>query len=267
MKKIILSIVAILAFGFTNAQDIKSKKGETYLPEEGDWAIGFNANNIFSYLGNSFNGKTNNGVPSVDYEKAGAFVGKKFISDKNAYRVVANFRVGSSSTTTPNVVVAGTTTTTTETKLSNSGFNLQVGVGKEWRKGKTRLQGFYGADALLFVNTGKTTNDVNVNSVTTVGTTVTTSASSSKTVNKNGLGLGVGVNGFLGAEYFLFPKISIGAQYSWGINIGLNGKSNVTTSTSATGVPSTNNSVDGGKGSNFNVGGVGVSSLNLTLHF
>jgi hypothetical protein len=46
MKKIILTVAAVFAMSFANAQDLKSKKGENYLPQSGDWAIGFNADGI-----------------------------------------------------------------------------------------------------------------------------------------------------------------------------------------------------------------------------
>ena len=55
MKKIILTVAAVFAFGAVNAQDLKSKKGENYLPVSGDWAIGFNADGLFNYVGNAFN--------------------------------------------------------------------------------------------------------------------------------------------------------------------------------------------------------------------
>ena len=47
MKKIILTAAAVFAFSFANAQDLKSSKGENYLPEAGDWSISFNADNLF----------------------------------------------------------------------------------------------------------------------------------------------------------------------------------------------------------------------------
>jgi hypothetical protein len=259
MKKIIFTTLTVLAFGFANAQEIKSSKGENYLPESEDWAIGFNANNVFRYVGNSFNGNLDNAAPTVNYQKDVAFVGKKFITSKSAYRVIANLGFGSNSTETP--VVAGPLTTTT--KITTTGFDLKAGLGKEWRRGKTRLQGFYGADALITLKSNTVKNNVSEN--TTVGTVVNNFTT--ETTTKTGLGFGIGVQGFLGAEYFLFPKISIGAQYTYGVNLGFNGKSNVTTTTSGTGVAGTNNSVDGGSSFGFNLGSVGVESINLTLHF
>lgn len=232
MKKIILTAAAVFALSFANAQDLKSKKGENYLPQSGDWAIGFNADGLFHYAGNAFNQAGNNAAPSVGYQNAGTFVGKKFTSDKTANRVIANFAFGSNSSESAS-----------GTKVATSGMDLSLGLGKEWRKGSTRLQGFYGADVLLNLNSGSTK---------------TTSTGYEKVV-KSGLGFGIGAQGFLGAEYFLFPKISIGAQYTYGLNIGVHSAS----TTTETGQPE----VKGSKSSNFGLSGVGVSSINMTLHF
>jgi hypothetical protein len=228
MKKIamIFSAVAMMTAS-ASAQELKSKKGENFLPEKGDWSIGFNADGIFSYIGNAFNGTAGNEAPTLDYQKLGTFVGKRFTSDKTADRYMANLGFNSDKT--------GDNTA--------SGFDLTLGYGKEWRKGKTRLQGFYGADAMINVNSSSTK--------TVVGATTTTV--------KSGLGFGVGAQGFIGAEYFIFPKISMGAQYTYGLMLGVDGKS----TTSVTGSPD----VEGPASTNFNLGGVGVMSINVNLHF
>ncbi len=246
MKKIILSVVAIMAFGFANAQDLKSKKGENYLPEAGDWAISFNADGIFEYVGNSFNGNLGNSAPDVDFVRANTFVGKKFIDAKTAYRVVANLGFNSTTTTTVDQGVS------TESKAS--GLELAAGLGKEWRKGNTRLQGFYGADALLTLKSLSTED---------TDSDATTGAALGSVENKSGLGLGVGVQGFIGAEYFIFPKMSIGAQYTYRVGVDIQGNSEQTISTP--GAPSV--TTEGGKSSSFGLGSVGIASMNLTLHF
>ena len=251
MKKIILSVVAVMAFGFANAQDLKSKKGENYLPEAGDWAISFNANGVFEYVGNSFNGNLGNTAPTVDFARANSFVGKKFIDAKTAYRVVANLGFNSGSETTI-VEVAPDDFVSRESK--GSGFALAAGLGKEWRRGNTRLQGFYGADALLTLTSTTTEeSDSDVLDGTALGSIET----------KSGLGLGIGVQGFIGAEYFIFPKMSIGAQYTYRVGIDTQAEGEVTVS--EPGAPSV--SVKTGKSSDFGFGSVGVASMNLTLHF
>jgi len=234
MKKIILTAAAVFAFGFANAQDLKSKKGENYLPEAGDWAIGFNADGLFNYAGNAFN-HTSNTAPSVDFQKenSGTFVGKKFTSATQAIRVMANFAVSSNKSAQ---------------EVKTSGFALKAGLGKEWRKGKTRLQGFYGADVFLSFSNDKT--------VTPTAATVSVPAyDTTHTVN----GFGLGAQGFIGAEYFLFPKIAIGAQYTYGLSINSTSDKTSYSNPILTGTDY--------KTSGFNLGSVGVSSINMTLHF
>ena len=249
MKKIILSAIALCAFTFANAQDIKSSKGENYLPEAGDWAIGFNADGLFNYVGNAFN-KDKNAAPSVDFQKSGTFVGKKFTSATEAYRVVVNFAFASNeSLDAPKnvsgdlIVPTGTFTNTPQT-YKTSGFDLYAGLGKEWRKGKTRLQGFYGADAYLRYTSYKYT--------------ATAPEGGKDQTYEPGSKIGLGVNGFIGAEYFLFPKISIGAQYTYGLNISSNSAPKFDNGTTSS---------EGKKSSEFSLGGVNVASINMTLHF
>jgi hypothetical protein len=231
MKKIILTVAAVFALSFANAQDLKSKKGENYLPEAGDWAISFNADGLFNYVGNAFN-HTANTAPSVSAQESGTFVGKKFTSATEAYRVMANFAVNSG---------------TSATDVKNSGFALKAGLGKEWRRGKTRLQGFYGADLYLSFSNNKVVTPYNAGLPSAYETTATNSS------------FGIGAQGFLGAEYFLFPKISIGAQYTYGLTIA-NGS--VKNSSTQPGTIDTESKTSG-----FNLGNVGVSSINMTLHF
>ena len=266
-----------MTIGFTNAQEIKSSKGEKYLPEANDWAIGFNADGIFSYVGNSFNGNTGNASPFVTYNNGnfGTFIGKKFLTDQKALRVIANLEAGSITNTNPTVTgtpsTNGTTTTTIKSsgEVSKSGFGLTAGLGKEWRKGKTRLQGFYGADILLTLRSfsTKTISTVEVTAVNTAPASTTVNTFTTDTVNKAGFIFGVGAQGFLGAEYFIFPKIAIGAQYTYGVNLFFNGRQNTTTTSTATGIPTTSTSDDGAGSSNIGLSGVGISSINLTLHF
>lgn len=239
MKKIILSTVAILAFGFANAQDLKSKKGENYLPEAGDWAISFQANPFLTYFGQVAGGNASSGF-TANSPITNSFVGKKFIDAKSAYRVVANLGFGSNNLT--NATVPGTNDTFATYKQSS--INLTAGLGKEWRKGNTRLQGFYGADALIGFSSTKWTETNNA-------------AGNGK--YETGTSINFGVTGFIGAEYFILPKMSIGAQYNYGLQIASNGASKYT--------PAGGTEAKGESTTDFNLGGVTSGSINLTLHF
>ena len=244
MKKIILTVATVFALTFANAQDIKSKKGENYLPQAGDWAISFQANPFLEYFGQVAGGNVPAGGGfTANSPVTNAFVGKKFITDKTAYRVIANFGFGSNNFN--GGAIPGTGGTVVFNTYKSSSFNLQAGLGKEWRKGSTRLQGFYGADALVgFASTKWTeTNNPGGNDSFDAGTSIN-----------------LGVTGFIGAEYFILPKMSIGVQYNYGLQIASNGASTY----SSPGVPDFEISKSS---SNINLGNVTSGSVNVTLHF
>ncbi len=232
MKKVILTAVAVFGFVFANAQDLKSKRGENFLPEAGDWAISFNANNLFDYVGNAFSSAGTNEIGTVsNSNSSGSFTGKRFNTATQADRYTAGFHLMNGSSTN----AAGDETKSTM-------INVEAGLGKEWRRGKTRLQGFYGYDLVAGIDL--------------VNSTKTTDASGTVSNDfKGGFGFNVGARGFLGAEYFIFPKMAIGAQYTYGVAIGITGSDTV------------NGTKLKNKSTNIGVGDVGVASMSLTLHF
>jgi hypothetical protein len=244
MKKIILTMAAFMAVGFADAQNLKSKKGENYLPEANDWAISFNANGVFNYVGNLFNGNTDNFAPTVGNVTANSLVGKKFIDAKSAYRVVANVGFGSNNLKNDTVKskFTGIGDVIFDTYKAST-LNVNLGLGKEWRRGSTRLQGFYGADALVGFASKKwsETNNTVANGTFNAGTSIN-----------------LGVTGFIGAEYFIFPKMSIGAQYNYGLQVAANGASNFKRGSYEK---------IGKSSSDINFGNVSSTSMNLTLHF
>lgn len=262
MKKSILVVALTCGISGAFAQDLTSKKGEPILPEAGDWAISMSADPIFTYLGNAFNGSQNHAGPNTNFLGNQTIIGKKFIDEKNAYRVIV--RLGFTSVNDKNLVIDDAQTGSTisfpeqqnrlEDKRSMRSTHVGLGIGKEMRRGKTRLQGFYGADALLWLSAtgakykyGNIMSDANVASTSGGATTTTPTStkwdaaldpdgtfaegptSSRVTQQKNGLTVGIGVRGFIGAEYFILPKISVGAEYGWGLGFQLTTKGKVTT--------------------------------------
>ena len=121
---------------------------------------------------------------------------------------------------------------------------MTAGLGKEWRRGSTRLQGFYGADALVGFSSTKWTE---------------TNNNAGNASFNAGTSINLGVTGFIGAEYFLFPKMSIGAQYNYGLQIASNGAPEYT--------PAIGNPIKGESSTDFSLGNVTSASINLTLHF
>jgi len=231
MKKQILS--AVLAFAVTGAfaQDLVSKKGENYLPEAGDWAIGVDATPFLNYFGNFFSQAGNN-APGFNFVNQQAIVGKYFKDANTAYRVA--IRLNNTSSTTRSFVNDDANTTVPtfpaineplEDVSKTSSSNVVIGLGYEKRRGNTRLQGFYGGDFLLIFGGGSRNTYEYANELTTTNTTPsrTTFESSQSpyggwvTESRTGNLFGIGVRGFIGAEYFIIPKLSIAGEFGWSI--------------------------------------------------
>jgi hypothetical protein len=233
MKNFFLLMAAAALAASTSAQDLTNKRGESILPLQGDWAIGINAEPFLYYIGNVFNGNTNNASPSMQYPAyPWAITAKKFITDKQAYRM--KLRVGIGSTKEAGLVkkdlvntTGNDTTKMTEDLEKISSHNIALGFGKEWRRGKTRLQGFYGLEGMVWMQGGKSKyeygNDFSADNPTPTSFNFANNTSSASTVrvteSKAGNTFGIGLRGFLGAEYFLFPKISLGAEFGWGLGV------------------------------------------------
>ncbi len=315
MKKSILLVALTCGFTGAFAQDLTSKKGEPILPEAGDWAISMNADPFFTYLGNAFNGSSNHAGPNTNFMSGvQTIVGKKFIDEKNAYRAI--LRVGFQSIGQKNLVLNDAQNGQTfsfpevqgrvEDKISVKNTNIALGVGKEMRRGKTRLQGYYGADAMIWVsmhsvkykygnvmsadNSASTSGDTKTTTPTTtdfskplVGGGYTSGAVVKRDIKgSDGLTLGLGVRAFIGAEYFLLPKISIGAEYGWGLGFQMTTKGKTitqeqggtpnavaeierkTAGNSAFGVDT---DINQGNLFGFAGGALGSASLKVTFHF
>ena len=275
MKKSIALLA--LAFGVTGAfaQDLTSKKGEPILPEAGDWAIGVDAVPFLNYAGNFIGGNGSNSAPGWNnYGANQTIVAKKFTDAQNAYRVT--FRLGMRNQSWKADIAAPQASTASpvnfpnksnvvEDKASHASSFIGIGVGMEKRKGKTRLQGFYGADVFIWYSSSKDkfkygnsltqglTADPNINvgnSTDWATTTASTSINGSnigasipnqpgvtgtrKTLDKPGGQFGLGLRAFIGAEYFVMPKISIGGEFGWGIGLAMNTKSKTTYETEGT---------------------------------
>lgn len=312
MKKSVLVIALALGVTGAFAQDLTSRKGEPMLPEAEDWAISMNADPIFDFVGNAFNGNTSNSAPGVNWLNGNqTIIGKKFIDEKNAYRVLV--RLGFTNETYKNMVsddaaVPPTTATfdapaMVEDKFKMRNTNIGIGVGKEMRRGKTRLQGYYGADAMIWIS--MSSNKMEYGNTMTGNPTAATETSTPESTtwntstgavsavgplgirdisSKSGMTFGLGVRGFIGAEYFIFPKIAIGAEYGWGIGYQMSGKGKATTeytqvvgttNTQGTTEVETSGSSKFGFDTDLNQGTIfgfkgsntGTASLRVTFHF
>jgi len=297
MKKMIvtaaLAITSLSLFA-QGSDQLVSKKGEQYLPEAGDWAISFSATPILQYVGNMFSGATaTNVAPAANFLNANqTIIGKYFVDNQTAYRGL--LRIGINSMGQDNIVAQDGSTTggTVTDHASWAQHFVGLGAGIEKRRGKTRLQGYYGAEFMFFLAgtsntytygnaynstyqapTSTTWGNVaggNQNNITATGSAP---AASRILTNTQGGTFGISLQGFIGVEYFILPKISLGAEYTWGINFQSTAQGSMSVE-AANGTSSTTTTTNTGGASMFSldsgintVWGGSNANLYLTFHF
>lgn len=269
MKKINLLFALTFIASCVFAQEgLVSKKGEPILPEKGDWSISIDATPFLKYAGNFIGSNGLNTAPSFDFLSGNqTILGKYYIDQSKAYRVGLRLGLGSNSTTNSVYAIPSTSPTTFVDDVSKRSFtNIGLTAGMEWRKGKTRLQGFYGAEAGLSLSS--------TNTSTIYGNRLSVANQGTRIIESNsGVGFGFGLRAFIGAEYFIFPKIAIGGEFGWGLALRTTGESTFKIESWNTNLVTTSTVPNGGS-SSFSVDSENLSSIfgpagtiRLTLHF
>ena len=224
IKKSLL-ILAMFIGGAVSAQDnMTSKKGTPILPEAGDWSIGIGANSTLEYFGNLMNGA--NDAPSFDWQGSPKIIRGKMMKDANtAYRVGLRLGIKSEKDATGNTIA----TTLKDSSVSTMNVNLAAGIQKY--RGKGRLRGYYGAEAGIGLGSKKTKYTYNGN------------ANLNKPLEKKEGGTFMfSLGGFIGAEYFFAPKMSVSGEFGWGLMLKSTGEDD-------------NSNADGNGGSTSSKGG------------
>ena len=233
MKKIItLSLIGLLAFNVASAQDgevMKNKNGYVILPEAGDYAIQMNATPILDLGLNSVNIMGNVGGTAQHPGHVSGFsqtiVGKYFLTGQKAVRIKVGInneystnKTFGDNPVTPTAVANGTAENVLISTTKTRDNDIFLGGGLEWRRGHNRLQGFYGAEAFLGFGTSTEKNTYEFE-YTQANLDSGFAQSSRDLKDKEGLAVTFGVRGFVGVEYFVAPKISIGAEFGWGLGL------------------------------------------------
>lgn len=203
-------------------------------PGAGNFSLGFDAVPFLEYFGNIFNGTQNNSVQANFAGVNQQVLSKYFLSDNKAIRIrgrvnqditTSRSQVSQDILPTPNPDAEVTDQQTT------SMTDVRLGAGMEFRRGKGRVVGVYGAEAsVLFGNTtnkysyGNPLNQSNPNPTTTAafGANTRTSAEGrfERLENeKSSRYLGFGANAFAGVEYFIAPKLAVGAEFTLGLDL------------------------------------------------
>lgn len=209
MKKIFMALAALAVFTTANAQT----QEKWYGSKEGGFAITFNANPVLNYVGNMFNGNTNNelkafdGVDGHSLFGGTTITGKYFLKDNlaldlgfgfnNSYKVVNTFAADDQDKVTEYTRTKDNTPTT-------AAFHLKAGVEYRLQPGK-RLQPIFGADVVF-----QHTNDWTFHK-TVEGEGNGNYEYTGAPTNTLGLMLNAGV------EYFIIPQISLGANLNFGV--------------------------------------------------
>lgn len=239
----LLSSSAIFAQG--NDQ-IQNKNGVDIMPVAGEFGIGMNAIPLFNFIGDIFgytgNNTALNGNKFVSYFAQNTLFGKYMLTNDNAIR--AHFRFGTQSVYQMNDIFSDTqnnpdSLVSDTYSASSSVFN--IGVGYEWRRGKTRLKGIYGGE-VMYRFQGSTSQDYTYGNTFGNGNAAPTSTTWSGSfaaaegplgerilsVNQGNFN-GIGVRAFAGIEYYIAPKICFGTEFGWGLLGGFNGEGSVIT--------------------------------------
>jgi hypothetical protein len=249
-KSLLIATVFAASAMTVSAQDLTSKKGETMLPESGDWAISFDATPFLNYAGQLLSnaGAT---APTAGYTNGypWAIKGKMFKDEKTAYRAGLRLGFGNQKWTgmiaTPQASSFVAPEYPAESPMGEDEYKASYNSvvltgGLEMRRGKTRLQGYYGGELVFGMGGTKNaytySNALSAGDPATLDPNVTIGDSYDFGSNLTGvsdpLGNGArqlelksssmmfGLRGFIGVEYFILPKISIGAEYGWGLGFG-----------------------------------------------
>ncbi len=305
MKKTQAIFLFVLIMNVTHAQDLTSKMGEPILPQAKDWCIGVDATKLIKKASFDF---TSN---------AQTITGKYMVTAKKAYRI--GLRIGVNSWSTSNIVRDRAQSTssvvaypaifpTKENIWSHGTTSFGLSFGVEKRRGNTRLQGFYGYEGNIFLTTsgdvftyGNKLNDSPLNKIDVdtksdaMTSAILGNANNIDTLSQsriqgiigsarvlernNGAAFSIGARAFIGAEYFVLPKLSIGGEFGWGFGFTLNGRSRtlveskgISTNTSTESVKQT--TIDGANSTTFrldndngNIISGASASLKLNLYF
>jgi hypothetical protein len=231
---------------------VKNKKGNEILPKAGDIALGFNAVPLIDVAINTVKLNSGGGITSGNANQyvqgsANQIVGKYFLTPKSAIRgkigintlsgSIVNRVQDSKALYDASFGTAADIATAQQLRVEDTyKFNKQsilISAGYEMRRGYRRLQGYYGGE-VAFGGGGSKERFTYANDYSDLYATHYTNAAAGAfnaqiqhnpaapgrqdrvLFNNYRGGFRMGMRGFIGVEYFIFAKISIGGEFGWG---------------------------------------------------
>lgn len=237
IKKIsTLLILSVLPLGVLTAQEEKD-----YLPQAGDWAVGIDMQPVYALFGNIANGTAGNGLGQFGGEDpllgGISIMGKMMLDKTTALRV--NVGIGKDLDKTyryqyddePRLSQSNPVSEQKVEDLNQHNravYSLAAGI--EFRKGKDRIQGYFGGDVVFGMRKdrykfsyGNALTDMNQLPTRTNYNNAGPAAlavnpigywSATYATEKYQNTLVAGIAGKVGVEYFIVPKISFGGEVS-----------------------------------------------------
>jgi hypothetical protein len=232
MKKILIAVAFACTALFASAQNtvITSKNGIPILPETKDWGLGFDASPFFDVIKGIFSSSDTSGASYTNFTKNHPLsIYGKYVKDPNTiWRL--NARLNFTSKKNNYATLLDTSSNSTgisqygDDVLSETDAGITLGFGIEKRRGKGRVQGYYGPEIMVGYSSAKiTANYANALSVDNQNPTISPPlvidpVGHRVKEQKDGTTFNFGIRGFVGVEYFFMAKASIGAEFGWGIS-------------------------------------------------
>lgn len=238
MKKLIVIILSACLFPAMLWAEEKQQK--QYLPEEGDWALGIDVVPILKYIGNAFNGTNGSnelshvgGTPftSGHFGNQGlmptvSIMGKYMLTDEWAVRANVGLMISSANDKAYSIDdKALLTNPFSEAKVVDGARydrnGMSMLLGAEYRKGARRIQGVFGAGLLFAFQNSKETyswgnalTEINQSPTSHSFANMPTLPTGYRALKQNGAGSDfyLGLTGSAGVEWFVAPKIALGAE-------------------------------------------------------
>ena len=218
----------------------EEKQQKQYLPEEGDWALGIDVVPILKYIGNAFNGTDgSNGLDHVGgtpftsghFGNQGlmptvSIMGKYMLTDEWAVRANVGLMISSANDKaySPDDKALLTNPFSEAKVIDRARYDrnsMSMLLGAEYRKGARRIQGVFGAGLLFAFQNSKETyswgnalTEINQSPTSHSFANMPTLPTGYRALKQNGAGSDfyLGLTGSAGIEWFVAPKIALGAE-------------------------------------------------------
>lgn len=229
--RLLFTFTAALLLGASTMsaqEELTNKNGHAILPSSGDYCLSMDGAPLIDFGLNVINimNNTSQTAQHPGFTIPNTIVGKYFVEDTLAYRIALSINTESSSTfdyfDDPNDNSAEPAELSNKT--TSASCDVVISAGLEYRRGYNRLQGFYGAEALLGLSNSRMNYSYGMDALDDL----TWNGSSRVIRSSQGATIGLGARGFVGAEYFIAPKISFGAEFGWGLGIEMSGRGSTT---------------------------------------